>query len=555
MNERRRPPRRGRGPRPYGRPRTEILDEPTPYRETPSESEASTESPAPTADAASASDWETGSASPAPAAETRDGGSETTSDTASEPPPGPAASAPAAPPAPGNSISVSNGAGGVPGGIVNPPVPSGQQHYGGVPHQRDRQEGGPYGHQQNPNGRRGRRNRGRGRGGGGREHQPSGPPAPVVATGTTQGWFDASRDGGYIRRAQNSYLAENGDAFVPPHVARQIGLRRGDAIEATIGRDNRGRVTVVDVTSVNAASPATAVSRPEFASLPASYPERKLVLETGRPAKSGPELTRRAVDLITPIGYGQRGLIVAPARAGKTTLLHGITEGVAVNHPEAVLLILLVDERPEEVSEAISWGVGEVISSSFDQPAQRHVEVTEIVLEHARRLVEQGKDVVIVLDSLTRMARAHNTAERGTGRTLSGGLDAQAMAKPKAFFGSARAVSPAAGGGSLTIIATALVETGSRMDDVIFEEFKGTGNLELKLDRGLAEKRIYPAIDIGTSGTRREEKLFRPDQLDAVYALRRGLSQMPPQAAMEWLIKRIAATPSNDVLLAGLIRD
>jgi transcription termination factor Rho len=434
-----------------------------------------------------------------------------------------------------------------------PPAGPGQ-HHGGAPH-RDRGDGGPYVQGQHQNGRRGRRNRGRGRGGGGREHQQSAPPAPIAPSGTTQGWFDAARDGGYIRRPQNSYLAESGDAFVPPHLVRQIGLRRGDAVEATVGRDSRGRVTVVEVTSVNGGSPAAAQTRPEFASLPASYPERKLVLETGRPAKGGPELTRRAVDLITPIGYGQRGLIVAPARAGKTTLLHGITEGVAVNHPEAVLLILLVDERPEEVSEAISWGVGEVISSSFDQPAQRHVEVTEIVLEHARRLVEQGKDVVIVLDSLTRMARAHNTAERGTGRTLSGGLDAQAMAKPKAFFGSARAVSPAAGGGSLTIIATALVETGSRMDDVIFEEFKGTGNLELKLDRGLAEKRIYPAIDIATSGTRREEKLFRPDQLDAVYALRRGLSQMPPQAAMEWLIKRIAATPSNDVLLAGLLRD
>jgi transcription termination factor Rho len=204
------------------------------------------------------------------------------------------------------------------------------------------------------------------------------------------------------------------------------------------------------------------------------------------------------------------------------------------------------------VSEAISWGVGEVISSSFDQPAQRHVEVTDMVLNRAHRLVESGRDVVIVLDSLTRMARAHNTAERGTGRTLSGGLDATAMAKPKAFFGSARCIPDSSGGGSLTIIATALVETGSRMDDVIFEEFKGTGNCEIKLDRSLAEKRIYPAIDIGTSGTRREEKLFRPDQIDSVYTLRRGLSQMPPQSAMEWLIKRIAATPSNDALLAGL---
>jgi transcription termination factor Rho len=405
-------------------------------------------------------------------------------------------------------------------------------------------------------GRRGRRNRGRGPrrggGGGGGEQQDRGPVLPVVADAETKGWFDLGRDGGYIRRAAGSYLAEPGDAFVPLQVVRQIGLRRGDLIEATTGRDQRGRTVVAEIKSVNGDDPANAARRPDFATLTASYPERKLFLETGRPAKGGAELIRRAIDLIAPIGFGQRALIVAPARAGKTTLLHAITEGVALNHPNAVLLILLVDERPEEVSEAISWEVGEVIASSFDQPAARHVEVTEIVLERARRLVEQGKDVVIVLDSLTRMARAHNTAERGTGRTLSGGLDAQAMAKPKAFFGSARAIPSSSGGGSLTIIATALIETGSRMDDVIFEEFKGTGNSEIKLDRSLAEKRIYPAIDIATSGTRREEKLFRPDQLDAVYTLRRGLSQMPPQAGMEWLIKRIAGTQNNDSLLSGL---
>ncbi len=400
-------------------------------------------------------------------------------------------------------------------------------------------------------GRRGRRNRGRGPRRGG-EQQDRGPVLPVVADSETKGWFDLGRDGGYIRRAAGSYLAEPGDAFVPLPIVRQIGLRRGDLIEATTGRDQRGRTVVAEVKSVNGDEPANAARRPDFATLTASYPERKLFLETGRPAKGGNELIRRAIDLIAPIGFGQRALIVAPARAGKTTLLHAITEGVALNHPNAVLLILLVDERPEEVSEAISWEVGEVIASSFDQPAARHVEVTDIVLERARRLVEQGKDVVIVLDSLTRMARAHNTAERGTGRTLSGGLDAQAMAKPKAFFGSARAIPASSGGGSLTIIATALVETGSRMDDVIFEEFKGTGNSEIKLDRSLAEKRIYPAIDIATSGTRREEKLFRPDQLDAVYTLRRGLSQMPPQSGMEWLIKRIAGTQNNDALLSGL---
>jgi transcription termination factor Rho len=311
-------------------------------------------------------------------------------------------------------------------------------------------------------------------------------------------------------------------------------------------------VTAAELLTVNGSDPEAALRRPEFASLIASYPDRKLALETGRPAKAGPELTRRAIDLIAPIGYGQRALIVAPARAGKTMLLQAVIEGIAINQPHVQLFVLLVDERPEEVSDMISIGHGEVVASSFDMPAQRHADVAEMTLERARRLVELGKDVVIVLDSITRLARAYNTIERGTGRTMSGGLDSSAMAKPKAFFGSARSVSPENGGGSLTIIATALVETGSRMDDVIFEEFKGTGNCEIKLDRSLAEKRIFPAIDIGISGTRREDKLFRADQLDHVYTLRRGLQQMPSSSAMEWLIKRIAATPNNDALLSGL---
>jgi transcription termination factor Rho len=376
--------------------------------------------------------------------------------------------------------------------------------------------------------------------------------APIVPDSETTGWYDPSRDGGFIRRAANSYLSDPSDAYLPPNLARQYNLRRGDAVFATTGRDQRGRTVVAEITQINGSEPDLALRRPDFGALIASYPERKLKLETGRPAKGGPELTRRAIDLIAPIGYGQRALIVAPARAGKTMLLQAIVEGVAVNHPQAALLVLLVDERPEEVSEMITWGYGEVVASSFDMPAARHTDVTEMVLERARRLVELGKDVVIVLDSITRMARAYNTVERGTGRTLSGGLDATAMAKPKAFFGSARSVAPEHGGGSLTIIATALVETGSRMDDVIFEEFKGTGNCEIKLDRSLAEKRIYPAIDIGTSGTRREDKLFRPDQLEHVYTLRRGLQQMPSSSAMEWLIKRIAGTPGNDALLEGL---
>ena len=524
MTERRRPHRRGRGPRPYGRNAAEP-GEPNPYRDG---------SPDAPADAGDDVD------SPPPVV-----ASVATDDAPPAPPP-PAAEAPTETRESGES---------------RPAAPAEQterpQHrdHRQQRHHRDHREsrgdngGRPQQQQFNGNGRRNRRNRGRGRQ---RDHQQPQPPTPVVADSETQGWFDPSRDGGFIRRAANSYLAESGDAYVAPHVVRQHGLRRGDTIAATSGRDHRGRPAVVDVLKINDQDPDTATRRPDFGSLTATYPDRKLHLETGRPAKGGPELTRRAIDLIAPIGYGQRALIVAPARAGKTMLLHAITEGIAINHPNATLLILLVDERPEEVSEAISWGVGEVIASSFDQPAERHVEVTEMVLEHARRLVEMGKDVVIVLDSLTRMARAHNTAERGTGRTLSGGLDSSAMAKPKAFFGSARSVAEKDGGGSLTIISTALVETGSRMDDVIFEEFKGTGNCEIKLDRSLSEKRIFPAFDIATSGTRREEKLYKPEQLDAVYTLRRGLQQMPPQAAMEWMIKRIANTTSNDALLAGL---
>jgi transcription termination factor Rho len=429
--------------------------------------------------------------------------------------------------------------------------------------------------ERNGRGRRGRRQRGRGRGGergdrggdrgpdrgdrgprepreGGDQRDSGGPPIILVVDGEANGWFDPARDAGFIRRAEFSYLNEPGDAWVPPHLVKQFNLRRGDALFARIGRDHRGRMSVAEIVTINGAEPVAELRRPDFQTLTASYPERRLTLETGRPAKGGPELTRRAIDLIAPIGFGQRALIVAPARAGKTMLRHAITEGIAINHPTATLLILLVDERPEEVSEAISWGVGEVVASSFDQPAKRHVEVVEMVIERSRRLVEQGNDVIIVLDSLTRMARAFNTAERGTGRTLSGGLDTSAMARPKNFFGSARNILPQHGGGSLTIIATALVETGSRMDDVIFEEFKGTGNCEIKLDRSLAEKRIFPAFDIATSGTRREEKLYKAEQIDAIYTLRRGLQQMPPQAAMEWLIKRIAGTTSNDALLAGL---
>ena len=498
MTERRRPHRRGRGQRPAGRRGADpVAEEANPYADEPSTRDGqvsvATDSPAPARD----------DASEPPAAEgaTREPRE--------------------------------------PREAREPRPPRGRNRG------RDRDRDGGDGSAQRRRGQGRRRGRGQRRGG---EPQDRTPSQPVTVDGETTGWFDAARDGGFIRRAENSYLPDAEDAFVPSAMVRQLGLRRGDLLQATTGKDSRGRMVVAEIRSINE-GPAEATRRPDFGVLTASYPERKLFLETGQPAKSGPELTRRAIDLIAPIGNGQRALIVAPARAGKTMLLQAITQGVASNHPDAELFVLLVDERPEEVSEMITWGYGEVVASSFDQPADRHTDVAEMVLERSRRLVELGKDVVIVLDSITRLARAYNTVERGTGRTLSGGLDAQAMAKPKAFFGSARAVLD---GGSLTIIATALVETGSRMDDVIFEEFKGTGNCEIKLDRSLAEKRIFPAIDIATSGTRREEKLFRPDQLDAVHTLRRGLHQMPPQSSMEWLIKRIGGTPNNDALLDGL---
>ncbi|MDQ2930110.1 MAG: transcription termination factor Rho [Gemmatimonadota bacterium] len=527
MNERRRPTRRGRGHRPPNRPPLDSNTESSPYRDDSS-------LPAP-------SDTALPDNRPAPSSDGGDGG------------------VPASPPPqqPPYTPASQNDRGGEPRSNHNRNSQSRSEREDnrGNREQGNSRDGGSRDNgnrdiSNNANGRRGRR--GRQRSGPRPEQQSNAPVSVLVADGTTIGWFDSARDGGFVRRAEESYLPSPNDAFVPSQIVKQFAIRRGDLIEATTGRDQRGRLAVAEVEKLNGGEPDSGLRRPDFSSLIASYPERKLTLETGQSAKIGPELTRRAIDLIAPIGYGQRALIVAPARAGKTMLLQAITEGIAINHPEATLLVLLVDERPEEVSEMIEWGRGEVVASSFDQPAERHVDVADMTLERARRLVEQGKDVVIVLDSITRLARAHNTAERGTGRTLSGGLDATAMAKPKAFFGSARSVSPANGGGSLTIIATALVETGSRMDDVIFEEFKGTGNSEIKLDRGLAEKRVFPAIDVATSGTRREDKLFRPDQIDAIFTLRRGLQQMPPQAGMEWLIKRIQNTANNDTLLSGL---
>lgn len=348
------------------------------------------------------------------------------------------------------------------------------------------------------------------------------------------GWFDPTANGGAVRLAANSYLPGRGDP-----AARLPGLRRGDAVTLDSGR----------VVNVNGLAPNALAERAEFAKLGAVHPTRLLTLETARASSPRTAEIQRTVDLLCPLGFGQRALIVSPPKAGKTVMLQAVAEGVALNHPAATLLILLVDERPEEVSEMIDWGRGEVIASSFDLPHERHVAVADMVFEHARRQVELGRDVVIVLDSLTRLARSHNTAGRSSGRTMSGGLDANALAKPKTLFGAARAVP---GGGSLTVIATALVETESRMDDVIFEEFKGTGNAELRLTRALADRRIYPAIDVAASGTRREELLADAATLAAKQALRRDLVDLPAERAMETLLARLRRTKTNAELLAGI---
>jgi len=352
---------------------------------------------------------------------------------------------------------------------------------------------------------------------------------------TTTGWFDPTAKGGFVRRAGNSYLPASGD---PP--VRLPGLRRGDLVSLD------GQVVSVNGTAVG---PGLG-DRPEFAKLGAVHPSRPLLLETAHASSPRTADIQRTVDLVCPLGFGQRALIVSPPKAGKTVMLQAVAEGVALNYPAAELLLLLVDERPEEVSEMIDWKRGEVVASSFDLPHERHVAVAEMVFEHARRQVELGRDVVIVLDSLTRLARSHNTTARGSGRTLSGGLDANAMAKPKSLFGAARAVPD---GGSLTVIATALIETESRMDDVIFEEFKGTGNAELRLARPLADRRIYPAVDIAASGTRREELLADAATVAARQALRRALVGLPAEQAMSNLLSQLRRTKTNAELLRQFV--
>ena len=348
------------------------------------------------------------------------------------------------------------------------------------------------------------------------------------------GWFDPTQKGGALRVAANSYLPGRGDPGV-----RLPGLRRGDLVTLENGR----------VATVNGVPPERAAARPEFAKLGAVHPSRPLSLETAQASSARTAEIQRVVDLICPLGFGQRALIVSPPKAGKTVMLQAIAEGVALNHPAAVLLILLVDERPEEVSEMVDWGRGEVVASSFDLPHERHVAVAEMVFDHARRQVEIGRDVVIVLDSLTRLARSHNTAGASSRRTLSGGLDANALAKPKALFGAARAVPPADGGGSLTVVATALIETESRMDDVIFEEFKGTGNAELRLRRDLADRRLFPAVDVAASGTRREELLGSAAEVAGRAELRRRVAGLPPTQAVETVLALIRRAGTNAELL------
>jgi transcription termination factor Rho len=363
----------------------------------------------------------------------------------------------------------------------------------------------------------------------------------------------AGKGSGFLRRREVGYLPADGDIHVGERIIRQFELRAGDEIEGDARGGGKGRgPTLEKVTSINGRPPEKMRGRSEFTRLGAIHPNEQIRLECGLTRQGQPDFTNRVIDLLCPLGKGQRALIVAPAKAGKTMVLQSIAEGVVANQPEATLYILLVDERPEEVFEIEAAGVGEVVASSFDNPATQHVRVAELILERARRRVELGEDVVLIVDSLTRLARAYNTVEKGTGRTLSGGLDAQSLEKPKRFLGSARKVDPSQGGGSLTIIATALVDTGSKMDQVIFEEFKGTGNSELVLSRELAERRIFPAIDLVASATRREELLLSEEALAVSRLLRHRIAGMPAIAAMNDLTTDMKRARTNDELVRAL---
>ena len=360
----------------------------------------------------------------------------------------------------------------------------------------------------------------------------------VVLTG--EGVLEILPEGyGFLRSQDWNYLYGPDDIYVSPSQIKRFDLRTGDTVTGQVRppKEWERYLALLKVESVNGDDPDVAKTRISFDNLRAKYPEGRLRLET-----SDGDPSMRVMDLIAPIGKGQRGLIVSPPRAGKTILLQKIANAICENHPEVTLIILLIDERPEEVTDTIANVKAEVIASTFDEEATRHVQVAEMVIEKAKRLVEHKKDVVILLDSITRLARAHNAVTPQSGKILSGGVDAKGLEKPKRFFGAARKIE---GGGSLTIIATALVETGSRMDEVIFEEFKGTGNMELILDRKIAERRVYPAIDINKSGTRKEELLLTQEELNRVYLLRNFLGDMPEVDAIEFLLKQMSRSKNN----------
>ena len=347
---------------------------------------------------------------------------------------------------------------------------------------------------------------------------------------------------GFLRSPDTSYLAGTDDIYVSPSQIRRFNLHTGDTVEGEIRTPKEGEryFALVKVDKVNFEPPEAAKHKILFENLTPLHPNQCLKLE--RDIRGEENITSRVIDMISPIGKGQRGLLVAPPKSGKTVMLQHIAHSITSNHPDVVVIVLLIDERPEEVTEMQRSVKGEVVASTFDEPAIRHVQVAEMVIEKAKRLVEHKKDVVILLDSLTRLARAYNTVIPASGKVLTGGVDANALQKPKRFFGAARNVEE---GGSLTIIATALIDTGSRMDDVIYEEFKGTGNMEIHLDRRMAEKRVYPAINVNRSGTRREELLLMPDVLQKMWVLRKLLYNMDDLEAMEFLLDKIKATKNN----------
>jgi transcription termination factor Rho len=363
----------------------------------------------------------------------------------------------------------------------------------------------------------------------------------------SEGVLEVLPDGfGFLRAPDYNYLAGPDDIYVSPSQIRKFDLHTGDTVAGQIRPPKEGEryFALIKVEAVNFEPPARGKERIFFENLTALYPQEKIKLEA-----DAENLSTRVMDLMTPLGKGQRGLIVAPPRTGKTMLLQAIANAITTNHPEIYLIVLLIDERPEEVTDMQRSVRGEVISSTFDEPAQRHVQVAEMVIEKAKRLVEHKKDVVILLDSITRLARAYNTIVPTSGKVLSGGVDSNALQRPKRFFGAARNIEE---GGSLTIVATALVDTGSRMDEVIFEEFKGTGNSEVHLDRKLADRRVFPAIDIQKSGTRKEELLMGKEDLNRVYVLRRVLTPLSPVEAMELLLSKMGKTKSNSEFLNAM---